>query len=90
MDKSYITRWLKNIVTILIVFIFLINTVEFVEICLLSQPKEKCWIKFGIIMITIGLLFYIFYSFIWRKCLHIFQKSLYNTLSLHKKTPFLL
>ena len=82
--------WISNIATFLIVITFLLNITEFVENCILSQPKEECWLKFIIIMSIVGILFLLFYFFIWKKCLQSIQNSLYNVFNIHKTMPYIL
>lgn len=82
--------WLQTLATLFLVIVFLINIVELVELYILCKPKEKCWWKFGSVMMIIGILYFIFYSFIWKKCIHVVQRYIYNNLAFMKKMPFLL
>lgn len=88
--KHQFIFWLRTLATLFFVIIFLINIVELVELYILCKPKEECWWKFLIVMTIIGILYFIFYSFIWKKCVHTVQRYIYNNLSFLKKMPFVL
>lgn len=81
--KHIVISCLQQIVIVIIVIVFLIRISDSVEKYLLSKPKEECWIKFFFILSIIGLLYYLFYSLLWQKCLRYVQKSLYSSMSLN-------
>ena len=81
--KHTIISCLQQIVIIIIVIVFLIKISDHVEKYLLSKPKEECWLKFLFILFVIGFLYYLFYSFLWQKCIRYVQKSLYRSMSLN-------
>lgn len=80
--KHTIISCLQQIVIVIIVIVFLIRISDSVEKYLLSKPKEECWLKFFFILTIIGLLYYLFYSCLWQKCLRYVQQSLYSFMSL--------
>lgn len=81
--KHIVISCLQQIVIVIIVIVFLIRISDSVEKYLLSKPKEECWIKFFFILSIIGLLYYLFYSFLWQKCLRYVQNTLYSSMSLN-------
>ncbi len=87
--KQY-THHLQILATVIFMIIFLINIEELVELHILNKPKHKCWFKFMFIMSVLGIVYFIFYSYIWRTCAQYIQKHIYNHLSLSNNMPYVL
>lgn len=86
--KDTISTWLQRILILIIVILFLINISDKVEKIIFKTPSEKCWIKFSIVLVTIGIIYYIFYTMFWQQCVRYVQKSLFNHFSI--KMPYII
>lgn len=86
--KDIVNTWLQRILILIIVILFLIKISDNVENFIIYKFKEKCWIKFLCILFIIGIIYYLFYTLLWQKCIHYIQKNVYNYFAI--SMPFII
>lgn len=86
--KDIVNTWLQKILILIIVVLFLIKISDNVENFIIYNFKEKCWIKFLCILFIIGIIYYLFYTLLWQRCVRYVQKHVYNYFAI--SMPFII
>jgi len=75
--------WLLQIISLIIVTItFALSVESFIETRVIGKSKHECWYTFISVMIFIGIVYFLFQKFIWKKCVSYAQKEFFNWINL--------
>lgn len=86
--KDIISTWLQRILILIIVIIFLLKISDSVEKYIFKTPSDKCWFTFFMVLLIIGIIYYLFYTMFWQRCVRFVQKCMFNYFSI--KLPYII
>lgn len=86
--KEVISTWLQRILILMIVLLFLVKISDSVEKYIFKSPSEKCWVTFLTVLLFIGVMYYLFYTMFWQRCVRYVQKCMFNYFSV--KLPYII